>query len=139
MTVGGIKAEALKLMVANETLDITDIDITVYKQNPAYASYIYAMTGAINRAFDRLYILGAVEEEILPITVYTPETTDLIETRKVSGILLRLIPLFVVGDVYAMDEPAVAANMRNQFEVSVEEYLKIQQRQQQSVDVVYEA
>lgn len=139
MTVGGIKAEALKLMVANETLDITDIDITVYKQNPAYASYIYAMTGAINRAFDRLYILGAVDEEIAPITVYTPETTDLIETRKVSGILLRLIPLFVVGDVYAMDEPAVAANMRNQFEVSVEEYLKIQSRQQQIVDVVYEA
>ena len=139
MTVGEIKAEALKLMVANDELNITTLDITAYKNNPAYSSYLYAMVGAINRAFDRLYILGAVDEEIAPITVYTPESTDLSETRKVSGILLRLIPLYVVGDVYAMDEPEIAANMRNQFETNVEEYLKIPSKQQQSVNVVYEA
>lgn len=139
MTVGEIKAEALKLMVANETLDITGGDIVAYKQNPAYASYLYAMVGAINRAFDRLYILGAVNEEIEPITASTDESTDLNATRGVSNVLLRLIPLYVVGDVYAMDEPQVAANMRNQFEANVEEYLKIPSKQQQSVNIVYEA
>ena len=120
-------------------LDISGADISLYKQNPAYASYIYAMTGAINRAFDRLYILGAVDEEIEPITGDTDESLDLHEGRGVSNVLLRLIPLYVVGDVYAMDEPDVAANMRNQFEANVEEYLKIQSRQQQGVEVVYEA
>lgn len=135
MTLGEIKAEALKIMVANAELDITDLDISSYKSNPAYASYLYAMTGAINRAFDRLYIMGALEEEVY-VTVYTPETTDLNTEKGVPNVLLRMIPLFVVGDVYATDEPNMAASCRNQFEENVEEYLKMQNRQQEMVDVV---
>lgn len=139
MTLGEIKAEALKIMVANAELDITSLDLTAYKNNPAYASYIFAMTGAVNRAFDRLYILGAVDEEIMPVTVYTPESTDLHETKGVPNILLRMIPLFVVGDVYATDEPNMAANCRNQFEANVEEYVKMRKHApQNSVEVVYE-
>ena len=141
MTVGEIKAEALKIMVANDELNIDGLSLTAYKNDPAYSSYIYAMTGAINRAFDRLFILGAIDEKAIeyPVTVSTPESTDLHETRGVSNVLLRMIPLFVVGDVYATDEPDMAANMRNQFEANVEEYLKMQSRQQESVEVVYGA
>ena len=139
MTLGKIKAEALRIMVANAELDVSELDIASYKQNPAYASYIFAMTGAINRAFDRLYILGAVDKEILPVSVYTSETADLSATRDVPNILLRLIPLFVVGDVYATDEPNMAASCRNQFEANVEEYVKMRKHTPQtSVDVVYE-
>jgi hypothetical protein len=138
MTLGEIKAEALKIMVANAELDITGLDITAYKNNPAYASYVYAMTGAINRAFDRLYIMGALKEEVF-VTVYTPETTDLHIEKGVPNILLRMIPLFVVGDIYATDEPNMAASCRNQFEENVEEYLKMQNQQQEIVEVVYGA
>jgi hypothetical protein len=139
MTLGEIKAEALKIMVANAEFDVNELDIGMYKQNPAYASYIYAMTGAVNRAFDRLYILGAVDEEILPVSVYTEETADLNATRGVPNVLLRMIPLFVVGDVYATDEPNMAASCRNQFEANVEEYVKrFRYTSQDSVEVAYE-
>lgn len=139
MTLGEIKAEALKIMVANNELNISSLDVTAYKNNPAYASYIFAMTGAVNRAFDRLYILGAVDEEIMPVTVDTPESTDLHETKSVPNILLRMIPLFVVGDVYATDEPNMAASCRNQFEANVEEYVRMRKHApQNSVEVVYE-
>ncbi len=139
MTLGKIKAEALRIMVANAELDVNELDIASYKQNPAYASYIFAMTGAINRAFDRLYILGAVDEEIIPVSVYTSEIADLSATRGVPNILLRMIPLFVVGDVYATDEPNMAANCRNQFEANVEEYIRMRKHApQNSVEVVYE-
>jgi hypothetical protein len=139
MTLGEIKAEALKIMVANAEFDVNELDIGMYKQNPAYASYIYAMTGAVNRAFDRLYILGAVDEEILPVSVYTEETADLNATRGVPNVLLRMIPLFVVGDVYATDDPNMAASCRNQFEANVEEYVKrFRYTSQDSVEVAYE-
>lgn len=139
MTLGEIKAEALKIMVANAEFDVNELDIGMYKQNPAYASYIYAMTGAVNRAFDRLYILDAVDEEILPVSVYTEETADLNATRGVPNVLLRMIPLFVVGDIYATDEPNMAASCRNQFEANVEEYVKrFRHTSQDSVEVAYE-
>lgn len=139
MTLGEIKAEALKIMVANAEFDVNELDIGMYKQNPAYSSYIYAMTGAVNRAFDRLYILGAVDEEILPVSVYTEETADLNATRGVPNVLLRMIPLFVVGDIYATDEPNMAASCRNQFEANVEEYVKrFRYTSQDSVEVAYE-
>ena len=142
MTLGEIKAEALKIMVANAELDINDITIAAYKSNPAYSSYVYAMTGAINRAFDRLYIMGAIDQETF-ITTMTHETTDLSVTAGdrvgVPNILLRMIPLFVVGDVYATDEPNMATSCRNQFEANVEEYVKLRKNApQDSVAVVYE-
>ena len=143
MTLGEIKVEALKIMTANAELNITEADLPSYKKDPAYAGYIYAMTGAVNRAFDRLYILGAVDEEIMPVTVYTSEATSLDQGTEeriaVPGILLRMIPLFVVGDIYATDEPNMAANCRNQFEANVEEYIRMRKHApQNSVEVVYE-
>ena len=136
MLLGEIKAEALKLMQVNQNQNISYLDITTLKQDPSIAAFIYAMPNAINRAFDRLYVLEAIDEQVEEVTNDTPDSYNLQELG-VPSILLRMIPLFVVGDVYAIDEPSLAANCRNQFELSVEEYMRMQRRQQTHVEIVY--
>lgn len=136
MLLGDIKAEALKLMQVNQNENISYLDLDSLKRDSSVAAFIFAMPGAINRAFDRLYVLEAMEENIPQITNKTPETYDLSEIG-VPSILLRMIPFFVVGEIYATDEPALASSCRNQFEASVEEFMRMQKRQQTQVEIVY--
>lgn len=136
MLLGEIKAEALKLMQVNQTQNISYLDIDSLKQDSSLSAFIYAMPGAINRAFDRLYVLEAIQQEPISITVKTPETYDLSETG-IPNILLRMLPFFIVGEIFASDEADIAANYRNQFEAGVEEYLKMQRLQQTEVEIVY--
>jgi hypothetical protein len=136
MLLGEIKAEALKLMQVNQSQNISYLDIASLKNDSSVSAFIYAMPGAINRAFDRLYVLEAIEENINPVTNETPDTYDLIETG-VPNILLRMIPFFVVGEIYSADEPSLASSCRNQFEASVEEFMRMQRRQQTQVEIVY--
>lgn len=135
MLLGDVKAEALKLMGLNNELNITYLNISGYKADPTYASYLHSMVGAINRAFDRLYILGAIDSSV-EINDTTPETFDLTEIG-INNVFARMLPLFIVGDVFAIEEPNFAASQRNQFETMVEEYMNAPQFQQDSVDIVY--
>ena len=135
MKVGEIKAEALMLMGVNTNENISYTDIESYKDDPNYATYLYAMVGAINRCLTKLYISGAVEEPIQHIAVDTPEDTEI----AVNDIVASLIPLYVVGDVYATDEPSIAASKRNEFEQVLEQYVQSKAyTQSTAVEVIYE-
>lgn len=135
MYLGDVKAEALKLMGLNNELNITYLNISGYKADPTYASYLHSMVGAINRAFDRLYVLNAIDEAV-EIAVDTPETLDLNDLG-VGNVLARMLPFYIASELYSLEEPNVAANYRNQFESSVEEYLSSPRFQQKYVDIVY--
>lgn len=139
MKIGEIKAQALMLMGVNNSLNITWAEIDSYKEDPTYATYIYAMGGAISRCLKRLYTAGALneqptsilssEDETQEITAFAPDITDT---------LADMIPLYVVGDVYAVEEPSVAQNKRNEFEALLEEYLNRRAfPAQDKVDIVY--
>ena len=135
MKLGEVKAEALKLMGLNNELNIEYLDIGALKNDPTYATYLNNMVGAINRAFDRLYILGAIEEAV-EIAHDTPEYLDL-EEKGINGILARMLPMYIVSELFALEEPDFAANQRNQFETAVEEYMGAPRFQQAYVDLVY--
>lgn len=137
MYLGDVKAESLKIMNINSFMNISYLDIDGLKEDGTYAGYLYAMNGAINRAFDRFYIKEAIAEPIASaVTVETPETLDLNDVG-INDVLARMLPSFIVGDVFAMDEPEVAAYHRNLFEASVDEYLQAQRNQQTQVETIY--
>ena len=137
MLLGDVKAEALKIMKINTFMNISYLDIDGLKGDSTYTGYLYAMNGAINRAFDRFYIKEAIDAPVAAVTVDTPETLDLQDVG-INDVLARMIPLFIVGDVFAMDEPEIAAQQRNLFETSLEEYLGPQRFQQTQVETIYE-
>ena len=137
MYLGEVKAEALKIMNINSFMNISYLDIDGLKEDGTYAGYLYAMNGALNRAFDRFYIKEAIAEPIASaVTVETPETLDLNELG-INDVLARMLPSYLVSEVFAMDEPEVAAYHRNIFESSLEEYLGSQRFQQTQVETVY--
>ena len=129
MYLGDIKAEALTLMGIN-TLNAAYPDIDALKDNPTYSGFLYSMVGAINRALDRFVIVGAIEQAPV-IDHKTLETEDI----GVDSALARIIPYYIVGELYALDEPNIAANCRNIFEQSLEEYVGA--IRQGSVEVEY--
>jgi hypothetical protein len=138
MLLGEVKAEALKIMNINTSMDISYLSISALKSDPTCAGYLYSMTGAINRAFDRLYIKEAVDEPITAISSTTQEKTDL-ETYGVNDVLARMVPMFIVGEIFAIEEPEVAANNRNMFESTLEEYVRRKhlQETQGQVETIY--
>lgn len=137
MLLGDVKAEALKIMNINTFMNISYLDIDGLKEDSTYSGYLYAMNGAINRAMDRFYIREAISEPVPELKASTDETMDL-NTIGVNDVLARMLPSFIVGDVFAMDEPEVAAYHRNLFEAALEEYLGAQRFQQTEVERVYE-
>lgn len=136
MYLGDVKAEALKIMNINTFMNISYLDIDGLKEDSTYTGYLYAMNGAINRAFDRFYIKEAVDEPVSAITVTTSETLDLNDLG-INDVLARMLPSFIVSEVFAMDEPEVAAYHRNLFEASVDEYLQAQRNRQTQVETIY--
>lgn len=137
MRLGEIKAQALMLMGIGGSVNITYLDIDAYKNDPSYAPYIHAMNGSINRCFTRLYTVGAVDEEIKPLSVDNMNVEEYMEVD-IPESLAQLVPLYVVGDVFAMEEPNVAQNKRNEFEESLEEYLnKRTFPQNGEVEIIY--
>lgn len=133
MKIGEIKAEALMLMGVGGSLTITWSDIDNYKTDSSYAPYIHAMNGAINRCLSRLQVVGAIEG-YTPVTVETDEITEL----EVPDAVAQLIPLYVVGDVFAMEEPSVAQNKRNEFEALLDDYVKkCVFQQNETIEIVY--
>ena len=140
MNIGEIKAEALMIMGVNNGNNIDWSDIQGLKNNPTYSTYIFAMNGAINRCLKRLYTAGALEREPSKILPSYPES-DALESfaSDISATLADMIPLYVVGDVFALDEPDVAQNKRNEFEALLEEYMnKRAFVEQTEIDVMYE-
>ena len=117
MLLGEIKAEALTLMGIN-TLNASYPDIDNLKSHPTYSGYLYAMVGAINRALDRFVTVGAIDDGER-ITHKTSETNEL----GIDDALARIIPYYIVGEVFAIDEPNVSANCRSMFEQLLEEYV----------------
>ena len=136
MYLGDVKAEALKIMNINTFMNISYLDIDSLKEDTTYSGYLYAMNGAINRAFDRFYIKEVISEPVAAVNVQTPETLDLNELG-INDVLARMLPSYLVSEVFAMDEPEVAAYHRNIFEGSLEEYLGSQRFQQTQVETVY--
>ena len=136
MLLGDVKAEALKIMNINTFMNISYLDIDGLKEDGTYSGYLYAMNGAINRAFDRFYIKEAIAEPCKAVSVETPETLDLNDIG-INDVLARMLPSFLVSEVFAMDEPEIAAYHRNLFEVSLEEYFGAQRFQQTQVETVY--
>lgn len=136
MYLGDVKAEALKIMSVEQFMNISYLDIDGLKNDVTYKGYLYSMIGAINRALDRLYVKEAIVEPIRAITAADKETLDL-QDLGVNDVLARLLPLYVVGDVFAMEEPSVAANNRNMFEAQLEEYLQSPRFQQTQVETIY--
>lgn len=139
MKIGEIKAEALMLMGINNNANISWTDIEGYKEDPTYNTYVHAMVGAINRCLLRFYIVGAIEAKPLSVSAETGEITEITEfSEDVDDILANMIPLYVVGDVFALDEPSVAQNKRNEFEELLAEYIiKRAYPRQDQVDIVY--
>jgi hypothetical protein len=139
MTLGEIKAQALMLMGVNNSLNISWGDIDTYKDDPSYATYIHAMNGAINRCMKRMYIAGALSLEPLNVEQDSDEATEMTEFAKdMTNTLADMIPLYVVGDVFAMEEPSVAENRRNEFEMLLEEYVnKRTFPAQDKVEIIY--
>lgn len=134
MKLGEIKAQAMMLMGIGGGVPISYGDIDGYKQDPSYAPYIHAMNGAVNRCLSRLYVVGAIQEEHSPVDVGTDEGYEM----SVPERLAQLIPLYVVGDVFALEEPSVAQNKRNEFESSLEDYMnKCAFQKQNAVEIVY--
>ena len=124
ITLGALKAEALKMMGINNAMNISEGDIFSLKNDPTYGTYIYAMTGAINRCLGRMYTVGALEKEPTQTRTNTSETDDIsIYAEDITLTLANLIPLYIVGDVFALDEPSVAQNKRNEFEQALDEYV----------------
>jgi hypothetical protein len=139
MVLGEIKAQALMLMGVNNSLNISAGDIDGYKEDPSYGTYINAMNGSINRCLKRLYIVGAVGEEPKSVKNEDAESTKMTEfANDITDTLAELIPLYVVGDVFAMEEPSVAENRRNEFEMLLEEYVnKRTFPAQDKVEIIY--
>lgn len=136
MKLGDIKAEALKIIGVNQQMDITYLDIPTLKTDPTYATYLFSMNGAINRALDRFFVTGAMNSST-SIGSETMEDTEMSDIG-VNDVLARMIPLYVVGDVFATEEPSFAAEKRNEFESALEEYLYAQRFQQEQVEIVHE-
>lgn len=117
ITIGELKAQALLLMGVNNARGISGGDINALKDDPTYGTYIYAMNGAINRCLSRMYMVGAIGQEPARVLNTSSETSDLAEyAPDITVTLANLIPLYIVGDVFALDEPSVAQNKRNEFE-----------------------
>ena len=140
MKLGEIKAQALMLMGVNNSLNITWSDIDSYKDDPSYSTYIHAMNGAINRCLKRLYVVDVLELEPLSVQSGSAESTEMTEfASDITETLSNMIPLYVVGDVFAMEEPSVAETKRNEFEALLEDYLnKRAFPAQDNVEIVYE-
>lgn len=137
MLLGEVKAEALRIMNVNPNMQISYLDIDGLKNDPTYVGYLSAMNGAINRALDRFYAQGVLTEEAQGVDARTKETLDLKEEYGISEALCRMIPLYVVGDVFAIEEPSLAAKCRNEFEATLEEYLNAPRFQQTQVETVF--
>lgn len=139
MVLGEIKAQALMLMGVNNSLNISAGDIVTYKDDPSYGTYINAMNGSINRCLKRLYIVGALGKEPTSVTNSDEETTKMTEyASDITDTLAELIPLYVVGDVFAMEESSAAENRRNEFEALLEEYMnKRAFPAQDKVEIIY--
>lgn len=118
MKLGDIKAQALMLMGVGGGTEITWADLKTYKQDPAYAPYIHAMNASINRCFSRMSTAGAFSGKMFLTDDFTDETDV-----GVHDYLAVLIPLYIVGDVFAMEEPSVAQNKRNEFEEALQAYM----------------
>lgn len=140
MRLGEIKAQALMLMGVNNGLNISWSDIDTYKDDSSYATYIHAMNGAINRCMNRMYIAGALSASPSNVMSTSLEMTSMTEfSSDMTDTLAGMIPLYVVGDVFAMEEPSVAQNMRNEFEQLLDEYVKYRAfPAQESIEIVYE-
>jgi hypothetical protein len=124
ITIGALKAEALKMMGINNALDISGEEIKVLKDDPTYGTYIYGMNGAINRCLGRMYTVGALDTQPTQVTNNANETDDIaLFATDITLTLASLIPLYIVGDVFALDEPSVAQNRRNEFEQALDDYV----------------
>lgn len=67
MTLGDIKAEALRLMFANGSEDIRGSDIDRLQSDERYADYLLNMTGAINRALSVIEERGVLPHKVCPL------------------------------------------------------------------------
>lgn len=140
MKIGEIKAEALMIMGINNGSNISWGDVSGLAKNPTYSTYIFAMCGAINRCLKRLYTAGALNVPPTNISSSESESKEIEAfAQGITATLADMIPLYVVGDVFALDEPDVAQNKRNEFEALLEEYLnKKAFDEQPEIDVMYE-
>ena len=92
MKIGDIKIEALKLMFTTYEVDYSIDDLPDLKSDDSVKSYLFAMPGAINRAFDRLRDMDLLKEKSVTITptegdVYaTFELTTITDLYKISRI-----------------------------------------------------
>lgn len=134
MLLGDVKAEALKIMGLPGTMNVSYLDVGVLKSDPTYAPYLNAMPGVINRAIDRFVVKEMIPPPKERIASSTPETKDLNDLG-IDDILARIIPYFIVGEVYTSEEPTIAANNRNIFESLTEEYEGM--RRQEQVETIY--
>ena len=148
VTIGELKAQALKLMGINNAMNISDAEISGLLNNPTYSTYLYAMNSAINRCLGRMYTVGALEEEPAEIRGENITVGGVVLTENVQPIsayaeditltLANLIPLYIVGDVFALDEPSVAQNRRNEFEQALEDYVNKRMQNTSEITLVYE-
>ena len=135
VTIGELKAQALMLMGINNALKISSGDIDGLKDDPTYGTYVNGMNGAINRCLSRMYMVDALTVEPTMLTNDSDES-DLISVyaEDLTPSLANLIPLYIVGDIFALDEPSVAQNKRNEFEDALASYGK----NSGNVELVYE-
>lgn len=135
VTIGELKAQALMLMGINNALKISSGDIDGLKDDPTYGTYVNGMNGAINRCLSRMYMVDALTEEPTMLTRDSDESDLVSEYAKdITPSLANLIPLYIVGDIFALDEPSVAQNKRNEFE----DALACNGKNSGSVEIVYE-
>ena len=134
MRLGELKAESWRLMVLQPFGNISSLDINALKNNPTYSGYLYAQIGAINRALNRFFVVGVIPY-CVRISAETDEQINLNEFA-IPDELAELIPYFVAGELLAVEEPSLSANMLNRFELLLEEYTSC--RTQKAVEVLYQ-
>jgi hypothetical protein len=144
---GEIKAMALVKMGIHDTQKISMGDIEGLEQDNTYAPYLNAMLRSIERCIDRFYVKRAIPVRPLRLS-YNPgpatKMTEFFDADEngskdyVTDDLLRLIPLYIVGDVFSLDEPDYAVSCRNEFESALEEYaLRIEHEGAEQVQIIY--
>ena len=67
------------------------------------------------------------------ITTVTPDSTEI----PLPDELAALLPYFVKADVYEQDEPELATQSRNIFELMLAEYYSQEQNVEAGIDSVY--
>jgi hypothetical protein len=112
MRLGEIKIAALHLMHYGDS-SITYENLGILA-NGEYAKEMMMMTDSINRALDKMYLMGALTAEQRKKATIIKQMPNVMD-MPIPEVLARLIPYFIKAELYEEDEPSASENAYNLF------------------------